>query len=96
MEKCLQKQIKKLNSSFYSPIREITLLALYAEVSPKKSIPNTDVILRVRMSLTHTSISARWVELKKIDIDQKENLIWKKTRLLTYPRLIYKQIVVEV
>lgn len=96
MEKCLQKQIKKLNSSFYSPIREITLLALYAEVSPKKSIPNTDVILRVRMSLTHTSISARWVELKKIDIDQKENLIWKKTRLLTYPRLICKQIVVEV
>lgn len=77
MEKCLQKQIKKLNSSFYSPIREITLLALYAEVSPKKSIPNTDVILRVRMSLTHTSISARWVELKKIDIDQKENLIGK-------------------
>lgn len=96
MEKCLQKQIKKLNSSFYSPIREITLLALYAEVSPKKSIPNTDVILRVRMSLTHTSISARWVELKKIDIDQKENLIWKKTRLLTYPRLICKQIVVEL
>lgn len=44
----------------------------------KKSIPNTDVILRVRMSLTHTYISARWVELKKkVDIDQKENLIWK-------------------
>lgn len=87
MEKCLQKQIKKLNSSFYSPIREITLLALYAEVSPKKSIPNTDVILRVRMSLTHTSISARWVELKKNRYKPKRESHLKKNKVVNISKI---------